>query len=129
MNLSILPGIFCVCSLNPDEEEPDWSFGGAFRSVTRTDAELSILCPSDLVPGEIEHEHGWRGIEVEGPLAFELIGILAGLLQPLAHAQIPVFVVSTYQTDYLFLKVQHLAEAIQALESAGHYLIGDTSTA
>jgi hypothetical protein len=128
MKLSILPGIFSVCRLNPDEEEPDWSIGGAFRSVTRTAAELSIICPSDMVPEEIEQEHGWRGIEVEGPLAFELIGILAGLLQPLADVQIPVFVVSTYQTDYLFIKVQHLAEAIQVLENAGHYFKGDTST-
>jgi hypothetical protein len=125
MNLLILPGVYSVCHLNPDEGEPDWGFGRAFRSITRTDAELSIICSSDLVPEETEQERGWCGIEVEGPLAFSQIGILAGLLQPLADAQIPVFVVSTYQTDYIFLKEQQLSDAIKTLEIAGHSFIDD----
>jgi hypothetical protein len=78
------------------------------------------------VPEEIEHEHGWRGIEVEGPLAFSQVGILAGLLQPLADAQIPVFVVSTFQTDYIFVKEQQLSDAMKTLESTGHNFQNDT---
>jgi hypothetical protein len=126
MNLLMLPGIYSVCRLNPDEQEPDWKFGKAFRSITRTGSELSILCSSDLVPEEIEHEHGWRGIEVEGPLAFSQVGVLAGLLQPLADAQIPVFVVSTFQTDYIFVKEQQLSDATKTLESTGHNFQNDT---
>ena len=65
-------------------------------------------------------ETGWRCLVVEGPLEFTQVGVLASLVQPLAEAQISIFVLSTYDTDYLLVKEHHLDNALAALRAAGH---------
>jgi hypothetical protein len=129
MNLLLLVDEFSVCRLDPEQREPDWCSASSFLSITRTRSELSVVCASDQIPPEIEQEGGWRGIEVEGPLNFDQIGILAGLVGPLAEAQVPVFVLSTFETDYLFIKGADLARAIERLENAGHRLQNAPSAA
>jgi hypothetical protein len=123
MNLRLLSEEYSVCHLSPLEALPDWSLGPGFHSITRTDSELSILCRRDYVPGGIQQEAGWRGIEVEGPLDFDQIGILVGMLKPLEEAAIPVFVLSTFLTDYIFIQSGDLTRAAEALQTAGHTLL------
>jgi len=69
-------------------------------------------------------ERGWRGLEVEGPLAFEEVGVLASLTGTLAKAGVSVFVVSSFETDIVLVKEEKLADARRALEEAGHTFIG-----
>jgi hypothetical protein len=57
-------------------------------------------------------------------LEFDQIGIIAGLAQPLAAASIPIFCVSTFDTDYLLVKEQHRNQAEQAWRGAGHSVDG-----
>jgi hypothetical protein len=59
---------------------------------------------------------------VEGPLAFETTGVLAALSAPLAEAEIPIFVVSTFDTDYLLVKGEDLERACVALRGEGHII-------
>ncbi|HEX6373313.1 MAG TPA: ACT domain-containing protein [Longimicrobium sp.] len=118
--LSLLPETLAVCRLAPDAEVPAWAWTGEPASVTRTRDELSIICRMDAVPRGIRAEGGWRCLEVEGPLAFELTGVLAALTAPLAAAGIALFAVSTYDTDYLLLKAENLDRAIEVLREAGH---------
>jgi len=120
MHLRILRDVYSICRLDKEDEIPDWASSNEFSSITYTEAELSILCPEDRVPQNVEHQTGWHGIEVEGPLSFDQVGILAGLLEPLAAAAIPVFVISTYLTDYIFVHREHFASAKKALSKAGH---------
>ncbi len=72
------------------------------------------------VPAGATAETGWRCLQVEGPLAFEMTGVLAALSAPLARAEIPIFVVSTYDTDYLLVKAVDLDSACDALRDEGH---------
>jgi hypothetical protein len=65
-------------------------------------------------------ENGWRALAVEGPLDLSMIGILAAVTAPLAAARIGIFAVSTYDTDYVFVRAQALARALLALRDAGH---------
>jgi hypothetical protein len=118
--LTILPGIYAVSRLPAPEPIPDWALGDRFLSITRTDEELSILCPQDNVPDGVRRESSWRCLKVEGPLSFSLTGVLASLLVPLAEAGVGVFTVSTYDTDYILVKADALKEAINALLAAGH---------
>lgn len=64
-------------------------------------------------------ETGWRCLKVEGPLAFEMTGVLAAISAPLAHAEIAIFVVSTYDTDYLLVKAADLDRACTTLRDEG----------
>ncbi len=121
MDLALLKGRFTVCRLAPKAKVPAWALeGGAFVSVTRTRDELSVLCPEGQVPEGVKQETGWRAFKVAGPLDFSLTGILLSLADPLARAGVSIYAVSTYDTDYVFVKEQKLDQARQALLGAGH---------
>jgi uncharacterized protein len=119
MRLSILPSPVAVCRLAPDAAVPDWA-RGAFLSITRTADELSIVCDDDAVPAEIQAERNWRVLKLEGPIPFEMTGVAAALLAPLAAAGISIFLVSTYDTDYLLLKSASFERALGVLRGAGY---------
>jgi len=113
---------YCVAKLPPNTPLPCLEQGSSFFSVTRTEEELSLVCAESLAPAGAEIERNWRSIKVQGPFQFSLKGVLLSLLSPLSEANVAVFAVSTYDTDYLFVKQRDLACAIQALEEAGHRL-------
>ena len=92
---------------------------GCFHSITRTHEELSIVAPSSEVPAGAMAENGWRCLKVEGPLPFEMTGVLSALSTPLAKAEIPIFVVSTFDTDYLLVKATDLEKACMTLGDEG----------
>ena len=118
--LNVLPTQFTVARLEAGVPVPPWALAGGFCSVTRTANELSIVCESDRVPDGVRAEVGWRVLEVQGPLAFDQVGILYTLTEVLAGRAISIFAVSTYDTDYLLLKEELLQAAREALEVAGH---------
>jgi hypothetical protein len=120
LTLSLLPETLAVCRLAPDADVPPWAWTGEPASVTRTRDELSIVCRADAVPRDVRAERGWRCLKVQGPLDFALTGILAALTAPLAAAEIALFAVSTYDTDYLLVKAETLDRAVEALRGAGH---------
>ena len=92
-----------VCRLEPTAPLPDWIGESGFYSLTRTEAELTIVCPeSRLAPGTIS-ETGWRCFQVQGQLDFSEIGIILSLTQPLAENGVAVFVISTFDTDYFMV--------------------------
>lgn len=126
MRLDLEAAPLAICRLGPDEAIPGWASMdvGPIRSVTRTADELSIVVAQDLVPDGVEGEGGWRALSVCGPLDFALTGVLASLAAPLADAAVPIFVVSTFDTDWLLLPGDRLEEGIAALEAAGHEVAG-----
>ena len=104
-----------VCRFPADAPPPSWLFHAEaeFYSLTRTPNELSVVCAEDDLPPSVDErvEHGWRAFAVEGPLPFSMTGVVSGLTSPLAAAGIPVFVVSTYDTDYLLVKAADFERA------------------
>jgi hypothetical protein len=122
ISLRLLEDRFAVCRLPPDEKIPPLTDASAFQSITRTPTELSIVCrESPDLPGRVEA--GWRCLVVDGILEFDQVGILAGLAQPLAEAGVSIFVVSTFDTDYLLVKEDQLSLALKSLQSAGHIIL------
>jgi uncharacterized protein len=119
LRISILPDRLAVCRLDPGAEIPSWP-RGTFTSVTRTSDELSILCDDDAVPEDVRAERGWRALKVEGPIPFEMTGVAAALVAPLAEARISVFLLATFDTDYLLLKEEVFARGVEILRAAGH---------
>jgi hypothetical protein len=120
MRLEVLRGGFAIVRLDATAALPAWVESFEFLSITRTREELSLVCESAHVPSEIAAEREWRCMKVEGPLDLSLTGVLASLAEPLARAGIPIFAISTFDTDYLLVKAVNLEAAIAALESAGH---------
>lgn len=89
--------------------------------AARTDSEASLVCETRHIPsGRIAREDHWRAMRVVGQLEFSLIGILSGITETLRRAEISVFCVSTYDTDYILVKSDRLSSAVAALRSAGY---------
>jgi uncharacterized protein len=120
LELSLLPGRFAISRLASKAPLPDWVTQGAFYSVTRTSDELSIVAEESSVPAGAQSENGWRILKVQGPFVLSEVGVLASLAAPLAAARVGMFVVSTFDTDYLLVTQEQLASAITALDRAGH---------
>lgn len=86
-----------------------------------TGEEFSLVCPTGAVPvAALQREDGWKGFRIQGVLEFSLIGVLAEVSRVLAEENIGIFAVSTYNTDYIFVKKAQLEQALAALEKAGH---------
>jgi alpha-beta hydrolase superfamily lysophospholipase len=113
---------YAILRFQTSDPLPDW-LGGTFWSVTQTRDEISVVCAASLLPPDVQGETGWRRIRVSGPLPLTAIGVLAALLDPLRDADVPVFVLSTHDTDYVFVPEDQLETAKQALGDAGHRLV------
>jgi hypothetical protein len=92
----------------------------AFVSFTRTPQEVSIVCPLDLAPEGAEIDGPWTALYAGGPIPFGLTGVVASLVAPLAAAECPVFVVSTFDGDVLMVPSSEGDRAMNILASAGH---------
>ncbi|HYR03693.1 MAG TPA: ACT domain-containing protein [Syntrophobacteria bacterium] len=123
LTMTLFPDILAVCRLDPDVAVPPWAFAGPFTSVTRTPAELSIVCLQKGVPEDVRCERGWRYLAVEGPLACALTGILASLTGALALAGVSVFAISTFDTDYLLVREADAERAVELLSREGHRVL------
>jgi hypothetical protein len=121
LDLELLPGSLAVCRLDPGAALPPWALEGAFATVSRTTAELSVICAAGSVPPGIRAEGPFRALRVRGVLDFALVGILARLTGPLAAAGVPLLAVSTFETDYVLVRSEDLDRARAALGEAGHH--------
>jgi enamine deaminase RidA (YjgF/YER057c/UK114 family) len=119
MDLSVLPEPLAICRLAPSERLPSWALElhEAFSSITRTRHELSIVCPEAAVPPDVQVEPGWRALVAPGPIPFEQTGVLASIAAPLAAAGIPIFAISSYDTDYVLVRAGDVERALAAVQA------------
>jgi uncharacterized protein len=120
LELMLLPDRLCVCRLNAPDESDLRAASGLF-SVTRTEDELSVICPEeDAPPAATDVSGAWRALKVRGPLDHSSVGVLASLAGPLADAGVALFPLATFDTDYVLVKEDDVERAQSALEAAGH---------
>ena len=121
MKIELIPGDFSVC-LTPGVPQPGGSSLLYFAS--KTDREFSLVCETSCVPPDcLAREDGWKAFCIGGILDFGLTGVLAEISSLLAAEQIPLFAVSTYQTDYILVKADQYCRALQALAEHGHVVV------
>jgi hypothetical protein len=112
-----------VCRAAADSPIPAWGLEGEFFCAMRTRDELSIVCPENRIAQDrdgVVVEGGWIALKLEGPFPFAMTGVLASFLDPLAEAGIPIFAISTFDTDYVLIKNESVEQARVALGAAGH---------
>lgn len=123
LTLHLLPETFTINKLPQFAEIPSILSQGDMCFIARTDEELSIVCPDYMAPNNVQQELGWRCLKVEGSLKLVEVGVLASITQPLTDAGIPMFAISTFNTDYVFVMEENLVNAVQALQKAGHEFV------
>lgn len=116
--LELLEGEYSVCRFEPGARIPqqDEASGGVY-SITSTHLETSVVCSTAAAPAGAICEHGWRALYVKGPIPFGLTGVVSGITTAVAAAGLPVFVISTFDSDLLLLRSETLDDAIEALEA------------
>lgn len=118
MELKILKQDFSIGKLL-DVSQADLQ--NEFCFFAKTDQENSLVCPTELMPDDmIEREDGWRAFRIQGILDFSLIGILAEISSLLADHKIGIFVISTYNTDYILTKAENFERAVRVLADHGY---------
>ncbi len=125
LELERLAGSYSVCraELGTALPSPPEGDDAGFWSLVVSDREISLVCRQELAPLGWRTEGPWRGVRVAGVLDFSLVGVLDALARPLAAARIPIFVVSSFDTDTLFVRSEQESETRGVLERAGHRLI------
>lgn len=123
MELKILNNKLKVVKLKPNETIPEIVYKQEFYSITKTDEELSIVIDEDINILSNVVEYNWKAIKIVGILDFALIGILSKISTILAQAEISIYAISTYNTDYILIKDDKLERAIKVLEQNGYKFI------
>lgn len=118
MILEILEEDFVVCKLkNLDEVD----FSKDFTFLSKTDEELSLVCSRNSIPeNAMEVEKDWKAFRIIGVLDFSLIGILSKISSILADNGIGIFVISTFNTDYVLVKKNNIDKAKLKLSQNGY---------
>jgi len=120
MSLTLLPGRLAICQCSPDESISELAARSQFFSITRTDEEISVVLPEEMVPAGWKAEKGWRCFKVLGSLNLQMTGVLASLTSCLADEGISVLAISTYHTDYLLVREGDREKARMKFEAKGY---------
>ena len=118
--LSVLSETFTIHKFSPDASIPEKILKTNNYSVTKTENELSVVCSELIEVQSLQSSKGWKCIKVKGPLDFNLTGILAGISDILAQANISIIAISTFDTDYILVRSQDLSSARTKLRKAGY---------
>jgi hypothetical protein len=111
IELNPLADTFSIYTMEEGQEIPGQMLSSGFFSVTSTSEEISIVTNCQREFPRLRSDKGWKGFKVEGILDFSMVGILHTIIGPLKDFGISVFVVSTFSTDYIFIKEKHFERA------------------
>jgi hypothetical protein len=117
INLYVSAMEYGIIKLDPLCDIPGWALASDFVSITKTADELSIVADIACVPRGVDMDAGWRMLKIDSVLDFSLVGIIAGISSYLAEASISIFVISTYNTDYILIKKENLDKAVHILKA------------
>lgn len=121
MKLKVINKDFSICQIK-DLSEVD--FSDEFCFIGKTDEEISLVCDTNNLPSNIlSRDDNWKAFRIEGVLDFSLIGILSKISSLLAENNIGIFVISTYNTDYILIKKENFSKAINLLQDNDYQII------
>lgn len=126
LTLRLQDPVLAVARLPVGNGLPWWAAAtDGFLVYCRDTVETTVVCDDRRVPGSVPAERGFRALRIDGPLPFDATGVLSAVAGPLAGAGIPIFAISTFETDYILIRQEDLASAMGALAAAGHTVRGD----
>ncbi|MDX1919854.1 MAG: ACT domain-containing protein [Candidatus Caenarcaniphilales bacterium] len=130
LKLKELPNKYAYCKLSKTNLELTkflFEYREDFLSITQTSDEISLVCElttlEDLeqhCPEIIKVEAPFKCFRIVGNLDFGLIGIVADIALVLAEQKISLCTISTFDTDYFFVKEDKFNPAKKALEAKSY---------
>jgi hypothetical protein len=117
------PERLVVASLAPGSDVPAWAESSSLFSISATATETTVVCAGRSVPKKVKQAGPFTAFAVEGPLDFALTGVLHALLGPLAEAEISVFTISTFPTDWILVPTERADAAAEEWRRRGHTVV------
>ncbi|MDA1074874.1 MAG: ACT domain-containing protein [Proteobacteria bacterium] len=117
VEVEAVPGEFAIHRLAAEACLPQALFSQPLYSVLHSQNETSVLCGVDFEIDAQATEAPYRCVRVTGQLDFSLVGVLRDLTATLASHAISVFVVSSFDTDYLFVREENYAQTLEILNA------------
>ena len=123
-NLILFEKKYSIYKFRNDTVLPEWVYSSEFCSLTRTKDEVSVVTVQNKHLSDcIACSKDWRILKIEGPLDFSLIGVIADISEILKKAKVSVFIISTYDTDYILVKEKDLNASIASLQNKGYNIV------
>ena len=122
ISLTPLPEHLSIFRFGPEFPVADIDGFTGVWSITRTPRELSVVAEEGACSAADKEDPGWRCLYIEGPIPFNLTGVVAGLTTAVAAQGLPVFVLSTFDSDLLLLRGDSLDRSLQALSDKGYVI-------
>lgn len=117
MNIKIIDGLFSICKI----EDINIKIDNKYSFLSITDDEISLVCKNEFIPSNYtDIEKDYRCFKIEGNLDFSLVGIISRISKLLADSNIPIFVISTFNTDYFLVKDEYY-ERVKTLLKLNNY--------
>jgi uncharacterized protein len=124
MKLIVLGKKYSVYKFKDESDLPGWIYSSDFYSITKTKEELSVVASQiDHKSDSIACSKNWKVFKIIGPLDLASVGIIADVSIILKEKNIPIFTISTYDTDYFLIKQKDLNAGIKALSDKGHEIL------
>ena len=123
LNIRFHDEALSICQLALDAPAPVEILRYPFTAFFRTKDEVTLICPTAMVPKNAKVESGFIPFEIVGPFEFDVIGILAQVANPLAAAGVSIVPLSTFNTDYVLIKADRRQTAVNTLSKAGHNVL------
>jgi hypothetical protein len=103
-----------------------------FFSLTVTTDEVSLVAPTTFIEQKIDiatnldvrTKGPWKVFKIQEILDFGLVGILRSIATVLADCNISIFVVSTFNTDFILVQANDVKAARDSLILAGYMVSG-----
>lgn len=121
--LKFLESTYAICKLPSNSQIPSWVKGNNLLGLIRTQQEMTLVCDEKYVPDSITKDGGWCAFYIDAVLGFDLVGVLASILNPLADAEISIFALSSYSTDYVLIRQDKLKLAKKVLNDGGFHIL------
>lgn len=123
-NLKVLQKKYSILKFQADSALPDWIYLSEFYSITKTQEELSVVTVQpEPINDNIIGSKDWRVLKIIGPLDFSMIGVIADISNILKDARVPIFTISTYDTDYILVKQKDLDITIKSLRDKNYNIL------
>ncbi len=120
LKLKVIPGKYGVFRFPADASIPQEVISCNMVSITRSERELTIVCEEGMLPAADKSDLGWVAIQIDCSFTLDATGVIASVSEPLAEAKISLYLISTFDTDYILVKESVLEGALEQLSKAGH---------
>ncbi|MEE4461429.1 ACT domain-containing protein [Azotobacter chroococcum] len=91
-----------------------------FALIAEENVNTVICSREQSLPDALEKSDDWCAIKLDTVLDMSESGILNAVTFPLAAAGISILAISSFDTDYLFVRNDDIGKAIEALRAAGY---------